>query len=58
MSTSSPGSSSVANVFDTACFPPLVTSTCAASTSYPESRAVLAAIASRNSGRPGVGVYL
>src|SRR5688500_1762815 len=41
-----------------ACLPPLVTSTCAASTCRPESRVVLAAMAARSSGTPGVGVYL
>ena len=42
----------------TACLPPLVTRTCEAPTSRPESRSVLAAIASRSSGRPAAGVYL
>ena len=57
-STSSPGSSRVANASYTACLPPLVMSTWLAATWYPESRAVLAATASRSSGSPGVGEYL
>ena len=55
-STSSPGSHSVWKTLYTACLPPLVTSTCSAATSTPESRLVLCAIASRSSGSPGVGV--
>ena len=54
--TSSPGSHRTANELATACLPPLVISTCAAATSSPESRRVLAATASRSSGRPAVGV--
>src|ERR1700733_8485650 len=57
-SASSPSSSSAANVWYTACLPPLVTSTWSAVTWYPESRAVLAAMAERSSGRPAAGVYL
>ena len=48
--TSSPGSHSAANAVYTACLPPLVTSTCDAVQSKPESRLVLAAIASFSSG--------
>src|SRR6266511_1074709 len=55
-STSSPGSSSVANASYTAILPPLVTSTWPASTAKPESRSVLVAIACRSSGRPPAGV--
>ena len=55
--TSSPGSHSAANAVYTACLPPLVTSTCAAVQSNPESRLVLAAIASLSSGSPPAGVY-
>ena len=55
--TSSPGSHSAANAVYTACLPPLVTSTCDAVQSNPESRLVLAAIASFSSGRPPAGVY-
>ena len=54
-STSSPGSHNTWNVLYTACLPPFVTTTCAAAQSTPESRLVLYAIASRSSGRPGVG---
>ena len=54
--TSSPGSHRTANALATACFPPLLTSTWAAVTSRPESRFVLAAIASRSAGMPPVGV--
>jgi hypothetical protein len=57
-STSSPGSQSAAKALYTACLPPLVMRTLAASTTKPESRAVFAATADRSSGRPGVGVYL
>ena len=57
-SASSPSSSSVANVWYTACLPPLVTSTWSAVTAYPESRAVFSAMALRSSGRPAAGVYL
>ncbi len=57
MRTSSPGSSRVAKVWKTACLPPLVISTWAGSTPKPLSRAVLAATASRSSGRPAAGVY-
>ena len=38
-----------------ACLPPLVMSTWDASTSYPLSRAVLAATASRSAGKPPAG---
>ena len=55
--TSSPGSHSTAKAVNTACLPPFVTSTWAGSHSNPESRRVLAAIASFNSGRPPAGVY-
>jgi hypothetical protein len=54
--TSSPGSHSAANAVYTACLPPLVTSTCEAAHSKPESRMVFAAIASFSSGRPPAGV--
>ena len=54
--TSSPGSHRTAKAFATACLPPLVTSTWLAATSRPESRRVLAAIASRSAGIPPVGV--
>ena len=54
--TSSPGSHSTANALATACLPPLVTSTWRAATTRPESRSVLAAIASRSAGMPPVGV--
>ena len=54
--TSSPGSHRTANALATACLPPLVTSTWLPDTSRPESRLVLAAIASRNAGIPAVGV--
>ena len=54
--TSSPGSQSAANAVYTACLPPLVTSTWAAVQSYPLSRLVFTAIASRSSGRPPAGV--
>jgi hypothetical protein len=47
----------VARASYTACLPPLVTSTCAAVTCRPESRAVFAAMASFSSGRPPAGVY-
>ncbi len=57
ISTSSPGSSRVANASKTACLPPLVTTTWAASTEKPVSRPVFAAIASLSSGSPGAGVY-
>jgi hypothetical protein len=57
-STSSPGSIRVRNAAYTACLPPFVTSTFPGSTSRPESRVVLAAIASFSSGRPPAGVYL
>ena len=46
----------MANAENTACLPPLVTSTWFGATSYPESRRVLAAIASRSAGRPAAGV--
>ena len=55
-STSSPGSTIAANDWYTACLPPLVTSTLDGFTSYPESRRVFAAIASRSAGRPAAGV--
>ena len=42
----------------TACLPPLLTSTCDGAASRPESRAVLAAMASLRSGRPPAGEYL
>jgi hypothetical protein len=54
--TSSPGSHSTAKALYTACLPPLVTSTWLGSTSKPESRRVLAAIASFSSGSPPAGV--
>ena len=54
--TSSPGSTSVARALNTACFPPLVMSTWVGVISYPESRPVLAATASRSSGNPAAGL--
>ena len=54
--TSSPGSQSTANAVNTACLPPLVTSTLAGPQSNPESRLVLTAMASRSSGSPPAGV--
>ena len=54
--TSSPGSHSAAKATNTACFPPLVTNTCDASTENPLSRFVFTAIASRSSGKPAAGV--
>ena len=54
--TSSPGSHNAANATNTAYLPPTVTSTCEASHTNPLSRFVLAAIASRNSGKPAAGV--
>jgi hypothetical protein len=45
-----------ANAWKIACLPPLVTSTLAASTSYPESRRVFAAMAALSSGSPPAGV--
>ena len=54
--TSSPGSQRVAKALNTACLPPLVTSTLAAAAGKPESRRGLAAMASRSSGRPAAGV--
>src|SRR5215218_10317260 len=56
--TSSPESHSVANAVNTACLPPLVTSTWLAAHSKPLSRLVFTAMASRSSGRPAAGVYL
>ena len=56
MRTSSPGSQSTAKALATACLPPLVTSTCWGVTDRPESRSVLAAMASRSAGIPPVGV--
>src|SRR3954470_9170647 len=53
--TSSPGSHNTWNVLNTACLPPLVTSTRSAAQSTPESRLVLCAIAARSSGSPAVG---
>lgn len=50
--TSSPGSSRVMKAFAIACLPPLVISTWAGVTSSPESRAVLAATASRSGCSP------
>src|SRR5687767_11121170 len=56
--TSSPGSSSVRNEAYTACLPPFVTRMLAGSTSRPESRLVLSAMACFSSGRPPAGLYL
>ncbi len=56
--TSSPGSHSAANAVNTACLPPLVTSTWLASHWKPLSRNVFAAMASRSAGRPAAGEYL
>src|SRR5437899_11151223 len=56
-STSSPGSTIVCSASYTACLAPLVTSTCAASQSTPDSRRVLSAMARRSSGSPAVGEY-
>ena len=49
--TSSPGSISAAIALKMACLPPLVTRTWSAETSRPESRRVLAAMASRSAGK-------
>ena len=54
--TSSPGSSRVRKALAIACLPPLVISTWAGLTSSPESRAVLAATASRSGWRPATAV--
>ncbi len=56
-STSSPGSTIVCSASYTACLAPLVTSTCEASQSTPDSRRVFSAMARRSSGSPAVGEY-
>src|SRR5581483_8365372 len=54
--TSSPGSSSVRKVLAMACLPPLVITTWLGVISNPESRAVLAATASRSGWSPATAV--